>query len=57
MTFLLFKPFQPCSWMMLFIFNGFEELKDVHIVLMLFMLYEYEPLFANCKKTILNKLF
>ena len=50
MTFLLFKPFQPCSWMSLFFFKGFEELKDVLIVQMLFMLHEYEPLFANCKK-------
>jgi len=44
--------------MMLFIFKGFEELNDVLVVQMLFMLHEYEPLFANCKKkTILNKLF
>jgi len=50
MTFLLFKLFQPCSWMMLFIFKGFEELKDVLVVQMLFMLHKYEPLFANCKK-------
>ncbi len=50
MNFLLFKLFQPCSWMILFIFKDFEELKDVHIVLMLFMLNEYKSLFANCKK-------